>query len=361
MRFSFTKASIIAAPVGVHYDSKQSGFCVTVTPTSRRYGIYVSVRGTPVRRSLGDIDGRSVEQVRAEAARVIAELRESPKQKQVKATVGRVVELYTDYLETQGAKDSNYIDRAAKLYWPHLLDRTLSDVTVLELTTHHSKLKRERGLSAARYAVTILRSIYNYAESLELCTFNPAKKVKVAAAKSRETHLNEQEIKIMRECLSEMAPTPRAYLLLVLLTGLRRSNAAELRWEWVKGDVIVIPASASKNKTEMVIPLVPEAVELLHGRRSLDPVYVFPSTSRPNQPVSNVYEWVLDLRRRLRERGVTVPVTIHDLRRTFCVRLIARGASLPIAAKALGHVGLSSIGTYARVGTDTLREAMLRV
>ncbi len=103
-KFNFTKAAIIAAPVGVHYDTRQRGLCVTVTPTSRKYGIYVSIRSVPTRRSLGDVDAKSVESVRREAAALIAELRETPKQRAKVTTVRSVLDLYSAYIADEGVK-----------------------------------------------------------------------------------------------------------------------------------------------------------------------------------------------------------------------------------------------------------------
>lgn len=187
MKFHFTKAAIIAAPVGTHYDTKQSGLCVHISATTKKYGVYVSIRNTPTRRSLGDVNDRSVEAVRAEAARVIAGLRETPKQRQRRLTVGDVLTMYNEYLEVDGARDSRYMERVFRLHWSHLLPCALADVTPVEVTTHHNKVAKAAGPAAARYAVTCLRTLYNYAGSLDLTTANPAKRVRTAPAKSRDT------------------------------------------------------------------------------------------------------------------------------------------------------------------------------
>lgn len=84
MKFPFTKAAIIAAAPGTYRDAKQPGLYAYVTPTSRKYGVYVSIRNNPIRRSLGNVADQSVEAARAEAARIIHELRETPKQRQKK-------------------------------------------------------------------------------------------------------------------------------------------------------------------------------------------------------------------------------------------------------------------------------------
>lgn len=237
MKANLTKAVIATLPVGTHSDTKVSGLVCNVTANSRRYGVYVSVRGKPVRKSIGSCDDFSVEAARLEAQRIITKLRtETPAEKVKAVTIGEVVDLYNEYLEGAGKRDSLYLDRVMRLYWSKLLPRTLDDVTVLELTTIHNRIVKERGPSAARYAVTCLRTLYNYACSLELTTVNPAKRVRTAAAVSREVFLDEGEVKTLRECLAEMAPNPRHYFTLILLTGARRENMASMEWNEIDLD-----------------------------------------------------------------------------------------------------------------------------
>jgi integrase len=269
--------------------------------------------------------------------------------------------MYSTHLEIQGVKYPEYMDAIMTLHWSAFLSRQLDSITALELNQAHHRIAKDSGVAAARYAINCLRTVFNHAMSLDLIATNPAKRVKTAPAKSRDVYLDEYEIGLMRECLKEMAPTPRHFFLLAILTGMRRSNISGMKWAWVGQDTVTVPASESKNGEEMVVNLVPEAVEILKGRRALDPVYVFPSTSKINQPITNVYEWLLDLRRRMRERGCDKNFTIHDLRRSYAVRLVSVGASLPIIAKALGHRSVSSTPIYARASAETVRDYLSRV
>lgn len=360
-KFNFTKQAVIAAPVGVHYDTKQSGLCVTVTEHSRKYGIYVSVRGMPVRRSLGDVTGKSVESVRAEAAKLIAELRETPRQQARKATIQAVLDLYSAYIVDAGVKYPDYMNDVMERYWRALLPRQLEGITVLELTQAYRQLVNERGPSAGRYAINCLRTLFNYAESLELVQTNPARKVKTGAATARDVFLTDAEVATMRGCLDDMAPSPRAYFLLALLTGIRRDNLCKLRWEWVGKNTITIPKEESKNGYAMAIPLCAEAITILNGRRSLDPTYVFPSPNRPNHPITAVDDWIATLRKKMGECGIKKHWTTHDLRRTCATRLTAAGAPLPVVAQMLGHRSISSTPIYARASLDTVRDYLSRV
>lgn len=360
-KFNFTKQAVIAAPVGVHYDTKQSGLCLTVTATSRKYGVYVSVRNSPTRRSLGNVADRSIESVRTEAARVIAQLRETPKQRARSATVQAVLDLYSAYIADAGVKHPDYMNDVMGRYWSALLPRQLEGITVFELTQAYRQLVNQRGPSAGRYAITCLRTLLNYAESLELIQSNPARKVRTGAATARDVFLTDGEVATMRKCLDGMAPSPRAYFLLALLTGLRRDNLCKLRWDWVGENTITIPPDESKNGFAMSIPLCAEAITILNGRRSLDATYVFPSSSKPNRPIAAVDDWIATLRMRMQEQGITKHFVVHDLRRTCATRLTAAGAPLPVVAQMLGHRSISSTPIYARASLDTVRSYLSRL
>jgi integrase len=364
MKVAFSKQVVLSLPIGTHTDTKVTGLVCTVTNSSRRFGVYLSVHGKPVRRSIGNAFDWSVEAARLEAQTMISELRKAPataKEKAKATTLGQAIELYGEYLVTQAVKHPDYVTKFLTRYWSAYFDRRLDDLSPLELTKEYGTIVKTRGKATGYQAVKVLRVVFNYAMGLELTASNPAKLVKTASCKSREVYLDESEIAKLREALAEMAPNPRHFFLLALLTGLRRSNIVRMQWSWIKGDTVVIPASESKNAERMEIPLVPEALKILDGRRSLDPVYVFPSSHRPGNPVHNVYEWLLELRRKLKVRGVEKVFTIHDLRRSYAVRLVDAGASLPVIAQARGHRSVSSTPIYARVSTETVRSALARV
>ena len=73
--------------------------------------------------------------------------------------------------------------------------------------------------------------------------------------------------------------TARDYLRLLLFTGLRRSEAAGLRWEHVDlvGRTLEVPDT--KNHEPLVLPLSDFLFDLLHGRQQDSP-WVFPGSGK---------------------------------------------------------------------------------
>lgn len=359
-KFNFTKAAILSAPIGTHYDTKCAGLVLNVTASSRRYGIYVSVRNMPTRKSLGDASLMSVEAARLKAAEVIRDLRTAKPAMPVKqvTTLGKLAEMFTGHLEMQGRRTSNYVEDAIRLNWNDLRGRDIDSITVIELAERHSKIVKERGPSAANRAITTLRTMYHYAASLELTEKNPAKKVRLIPERSRDVFLTPDEIAVLRRVLKTMPPDAEAFMLLALLTGLRRDNICGMEWSWVDldGATVTVPAEYSKNGEEITVPLVPEAVSILRGRIGLSDRFVFPSEKSGCGRVVEPWFWVQEARAKMAELGVTKEWVAHDLRRTLAVQMTAAGAPLTVVARALAHKNINTTPIYARASVDTVRE-----
>jgi len=80
-----------------------------------------------------------------------------------------------------------------------------------------------------------------------------------------------------------------ALVQLLLLTGCRRGEIAELEWSEIDGDAITIPAARFKTGRAHVVPLSRQAVEIL---RELHPLtgagrYVFPSARSAERAMSD--------------------------------------------------------------------------
>jgi integrase len=102
------------------------------------------------------------------------------------------------------------------------------------------------------------------------------------------------------------------YLSFVLFTGLRASEASQLRWEDVDLEERTLTLPDPKNRQPFTLPLSDIAMDVLAQRREMAVnAYVFPNRTGtgalydPRKQMAHVTE----------QSGVTF--TIHDLRRTF--------------------------------------------
>ena len=147
------------------------------------------------------------------------------------------------------------------------------------------------------------------------------------------------------------------YLMLLLLTGLRRTEGATLRWEDIdfQSKVLTVRAELAKNGNEHRLPLSDYLYEMLH-RRYLnrgDSEFVFPGQGGKHHMVDS--DHVIE--------GVAIkadcPFILHDIRRTFLT--LAERLSLPyvVLKKLANHSGRNDTTFgYIVVDVERLREPM---
>ncbi len=136
------------------------------------------------------------------------------------------------------------------------------------------------------------------------------------------------------------------YLMLLLLTGLRRNEGATLRWDDIdfQSKVVTIRAELAKNGNEHRLPLSDYLYEML---------YVFPGQGGKHHMVysDHVIEGVA--------AKADCPFMLHDCRRTFLT--LAERLALPyvVLKKLANHSGRNDTTFgYLVVDVERLREPM---
>jgi integrase len=151
----------------------------------------------------------------------------------------------------------------------------------------------------------------------------------------------------------------RDYILLLLFTGFRRSEAAGLRWSEVdlRERVIRLPAARAKAGRKLDLPMSDFVHDLLVARRAVGKTeFVFPSNSESG----HIEEPKFPLKLVADVSGICV--SAHDLRRTFIT--VAESTDIsPLALKALVNHSLGGDVTagYVQMTAERLREPAQRV
>jgi integrase len=143
---------------------------------------------------------------------------------------------------------------------------------------------------------------------------------------------------------------------LLLFTGARRSNVAEMRWDEIDLERAVWRIPRTKNGRPQMVPLVPPALNILKSRRetSGESPWVFPAdTAAEGHVVDPRKAW-----ERVRARAGLHDLRMHDLRRSLGSWAAAAGTSLAIIGAALGHRDLKSTQVYSRLQLDVVRAAV---
>jgi integrase len=211
------------------------------------------------------------------------------------------------------------------------------------------------GIPATRQATSESRALALYAAISSLFGWcikhrridaNPVKGVfKPAASRARDRVLTTDEIRSFWAAADTISGLAGAAVKLLLLTGSRVSEIAEMEWAELADDLsqLNLPATRTKNKKPHVVPLAPIAREIIAGvPRIAGSAFVFTNTGK--SPIQN---WA-KIKRRLDAAMAIGPWRLHDLRRTCVTGMAELGIRPDVIELAVNHAsGRSSVaGVY---------------
>jgi integrase len=213
------------------------------------------------------------------------------------------------------------------------------------------------GQGVAAQCVALVSSIFAFAIARGLCADNPARGVKKAPVRKLERFLSEAEIARLAEALDTEAqhsgnPYPSSAIKLLLLTGCRRGEIVNLRWEHVDFERECLRLPDSKTGAKVVYLNAPSRVLLQELPRLAENPRVFPGTRADSASAAIENAW-----ERVRAAAGLAGVRLHDLRHSFASVGAAGGLSLPIIGALLGHKHATTTARYAHLSADPLRAA----
>jgi integrase len=156
-------------------------------------------------------------------------------------------------------------------------------------------------------------------------------------------------------------------LKLLLLTGARLREVAEMTHAELNGGTWIVPPSRTKNKLAHTVPLPCMAQEIIAdlARVAGEPGFLFSTNGRtPVSGFSKIKARLDGIMLKLaRNEGADIPPwRIHDLRRTAATGMARAGVDLPVIERALNHVSGSFagiVGVYQRYKfEDEVRAAL---
>lgn len=349
----------------IRWDDQVPGFGVRLYPSDKR-SFVVSYRFNGRKRLmvLGSVDVISLDQARKKARKVLVEVTDKVdplEQKQREAKAGTVKALCNEYLERHAKlkkkswkKDQSRIDRHILPAWGSLkaVDVKRPDVAAL-----HSKIGKSAPYEANRTLALVSR-IFGLARRWGYVPeghVNPGQDIDKFGEQSRDRWVTPQELPKLVEAIdAEDNEYIRAAFWLYLLTGARKTELLNAKWDDIDWNRKELRLADTKSGRVHYLPLTSAAVTLLEAlpRLSGNP-YVLPG-HRGGRPLVNIDKaW-----RRIREAAGVSDVRIHDLRRTVGSWLAQSGNSLHLIGKVLNHSNTTTTQVYARFGQDSVRTAM---
>jgi integrase len=412
-RLRFNKKTLESLPLPkpgsrfAFHDIEVSGLQLRVTDRGiKSFCVFRrSKRGAPERITIGRFPTLSVERARVKAKRYLADLGEGISivaQQRNAALEGRTLDdVHKEYLASRGVtlvtvhrKDGKAVEQPrlspnAKLRastardYVAAIDKKFADWRTKPLVSISRDMVEARHLllsqrspaeanRAMRYlrALFVFASDYRDSEGQPVIPDNPVRRLSAKRLwnriERRTRYIEPEQLAPWWQAVQSLKNKPqypsreahRDYLLLLLFTGLRRTEALCLRWENVNLKLGTLCAVDTKNHSDHVLPMGRYVWELMRRLRSAsdsDWVFANPLTggriTDPHRQVVNV----------VAKSGV--PFSPHDLRRTFAsiVSRLGDRLSYYTTKRLLNHRMSDVTQGYVQFDLEQLRSAMQAV
>jgi integrase len=340
------------------------------------------VHGKVRRKTLGKYGVLTVEQARIKAQKFLLTATDGgdpmAERREVEARQVTLATVFETYLQARkGLKPStvhNY-RRMMKEAFSDWLERPLGNISKDAVGRRHARIGA-RSPSQANNAMRVLRAMFNFAagqyedaEGRSLFPENPVSRLSHTRAwyriDRRRTVIKRTELSawfqgvmaLKADSTDEQASVVADLLLLLLFTGLRRSEGLTLQWDNVDLREKTLTIQDTKNHEPLTLPLSDFLMELFQQRQknAVSP-YVFPGTGE----YGHLIEPRPQMRKVTQQSGVTF--TLHDLRRTFIT--VAESLDVPVyAIKRLVNHKMNQDVTagYVVMDVERLRAPMQKI
>jgi integrase len=338
-RIHFTDITIRAlksSPAQTTYwDEAVPAFGVRI---GRRSKTFLIVRDGGHRIKIGRYPAISLHDARKEAKCLLA-LTELPRASAV--TVSQAVATFLDTRQQQNrSKTKQETERLLTRHLlPTLAGRLLTDVTTEDLVSILDGLIKKPG--TANHACTAMKTFFNWAVARRHIKHSPLAGVPLPAkAGKRDRVLTDTELVAVYRAAQGMG-YPFGFIILICIhTGMRRGEVGSLKWSYITPEAITLPAAATKNAQQHVIP------NLIEGNLKLIPrtsEYLF-----PNENDAPFTDWNKS-KQKIDERCGVTDWVIHDLRRTFSTKMAEWQLAPPHVIERLLNHASGTMSPLARI------------
>jgi integrase len=234
----------------------------------------------------------------------------------------------------------------------------LHAVQMISITSKHISDIIDTLPANALYTHGRIKTFMRWCRMRSLITVNPVEFLPPPSKYiPRDRILADDELRRIWHACPQLGTFGRIVQMLIV-TGCRRSEIADLRREWIQCDLLVIPKEHTKGQREHIIPVPSFTYSLIASLPAQSP-FVFSAREKPETPFNG---WSKSKSKLDKLSGVSV-WRLHDLRRTFRTKLSEwKCCDTDTAERLIGHkVGSEVSRIYDRY--DRLpekREAMER-
>ncbi len=214
---------------------------------------------------------------------------------------------------------------------PDWLDKPMINITREMIAKRHAQYGQTNSRARASNAMGVLRAIFNFVvfeyqtgEGQPIITVNPVKYLSHTRGwyrvERKQTVIKPYQLADWHQGLTRLIEQEeyrnailwRDYFLLLLFTGMRKTEAASLRWQDVDLKLKTITLLDTKNREQHTLLMSDFVYELIMQRmQHKSSEFIFPANSKTGY----IYEPKKAVRKVVELSSVSF--TLHDLRRTF--------------------------------------------
>jgi len=350
-----SSAIAVASTGTVLRDKTVPGLHLKVTSTGKRFFLYFRTKGGVERRpKLGDFPIMSLAQARqvAKSFLLLVAMGEDPvASRQSEKSAPTVKDAIDDYEKKHATKRKS--GTAAVALLRKYLEPKLGGEKVAAIEHRHiAKLHDDLG---AKTPILANRVVQHASKLFNLCITpwgyrtqaqgNPCKGIERNKENKRRRYMTIEEAKAVASRLDHYKaqfPAGVAYIYLLILTGTRRGEVWNAKWEWLDGNVLRLPDSKTGAKS---VYLPPAAMEVLAQ---------LPKTAATITGIGPPYKlWY-----KVRKEAGCPDLRLHDLRHSFASAALASGLSLAQIGELLGHHSTQTTMRYAHLVEDAAHAAV---
>jgi integrase len=356
MRAKLTQAyvdKLVPPPAGRTYvwDVGLAGFGAMITSNGARSYVVQYRAGRHTRRMT--LDGRMrLEDARKEARAILGEVARgidplAARRAASAAARNTFAAVAGEYVrQHQHLRSIEVLERMLnRLVYPEIGNKPIEEIRRLDVARLLDRVVDSSGPVQADRCLSIISAVMRWHQTRDDEFRTPIVRGMARTKpkeRRRERVLNDDEIRAVWKAAEARRDVFGALVRVLLLTGARRSEAAEMRRSELVGNVWSLPAERAKNKQALVRPLSNPALAAIKSFPNLGGDFVF--TVNGVNPIGGLSR----LKAELDAASEVKDWVLHDLRRTARTLMSRAGIPYDVAERMLGHAMPGIRATYDR-------------
>lgn len=268
------------------------GLCLKITAAGSKIWEYrfknpdTNKDDTIIIGSYGDISLADAREKHQELRKIVS-MGINPKNRNTNKSFPNIYELwFSHWQEGVSAKHAqnskSLIDRHAMKYLSHM---NVDDIKAVHIVSVLREIEKTGSLSQIRRLKSRLNQIFRFAISSGLCEHNPTSIITLDIFKKHEEEAHDSlslnEIYLLNDLFKNdsINITTRNAIEMILRSMLRLQEVILMRFDYIEGDVIRLPAEIMKNREEHLVPITPQIQKIIDKQKNKSP-FIFPDNEK---------------------------------------------------------------------------------